>query len=51
MFVHRIDEEERCSNYLRCNGGWISERQARLRQPVFSFFRGSYNIGPRHPSL
>jgi hypothetical protein len=38
MFAHRIDEEEKCSNYLRCNG-------------VFSFFRGSYNIGPRHPSL
>jgi hypothetical protein len=20
MFAHRIDEEEKCSNYLRCNG-------------------------------
>jgi RNA polymerase sigma factor (sigma-70 family) len=47
MFAHRIDEEERCSNSLRCNGGWISERQARLRQPVFSFLRGIHTISAR----
>ena len=34
MFAHRIDEEEKCSNYLRCNVrvSWI-ERSI-VPQPV-----------------